>query len=256
MTTLSTSDVGDGPVVVLVHGVGIGAWAFADLAASLAADHRVLVPHRRGYGPDGGEVVVPGSATVAEQVDDLLGLLEVRGIGDATFVGVSGGATLVLALAMAAPTVVRAAVVHEPVFGPLAPDLHVALQAAAARLKASGNGPEGVREFMVGLVGEARMASLPAAAVTAILHRRDVIRAEVPDFIAFAPAAEDLARLADVALVATVGARSPEFRQVAARVLVERTAARLEVLDGVRHLPQLDAPEAFEKVVRTAAGER
>ncbi|MDX6410043.1 MAG: (E)-2-((N-methylformamido)methylene)succinate hydrolase [Gaiellaceae bacterium] len=257
MTTLSTSDVGDGPVVVLVHGVGIGACAFADLAASLAADHRVLVPHRRGYRPDDGEaVVVPGSATVAEQVDDLLGLLEVRGIDEATFVGVSGGATLVLALAMAAPAVVRSAVLHEAVFGPLAPDLHVALQAAAARLKASGNGPEGVREFMVGLVGEERMAALPAAAVTAILHRRDVIRAEVPEFIAFAPAAEDLARLADVALVATVGAQSPDFRQVAARVLVERTAARLEVLDGVRHLPQLDAPEAFEKVVRTASGER
>ena len=68
----TSSDVGDGPAVVLVHGVGIGAWAFADVAAALAADHRVLVPHRRGYGPSGDDV--PASASVAEQVDDLLEL--------------------------------------------------------------------------------------------------------------------------------------------------------------------------------------
>ena len=130
---LPVSDTGDGPVVVLVHGVGIGAWAFAEvaaaLAAALAADHRVLVPHRWGYGSDGA-VEVPRSASVAEQVDDLLELLVGRGIGEATFVGVSGGTTLVLALALAAPATVRAAVVHEPVIGPLAPELHSVLRAA------------------------------------------------------------------------------------------------------------------------------
>ena len=47
----TSSDIGNGPAVILVHGVGIGAWAFVNVAAALAADHRVLVPHRRGYGP-------------------------------------------------------------------------------------------------------------------------------------------------------------------------------------------------------------
>ncbi|MEA2826018.1 MAG: hypothetical protein QOG43_457 [Actinomycetota bacterium] len=248
---LATSDVGDGPVVVLVHGVGIGAWAFAEVAAALAADHRVLVPHRRGYGPDADEV--PASATVAEQVDDLLAVLADRGVVEATWVGVSGGATLVLALAMAAPSVVYAAVVHEPVFGPLAPDLHAALEATAARLAASGPGPEGVLAFVAGLVGEERLAALPPAAREEIGRRSEVIRAEVPAFIEFAPTDADLARLADVALVATVGSTSPPWRQLAAAVLGERAGARVEVIDGVRHLPQLEAPEAFEKVIRAAA---
>jgi pimeloyl-ACP methyl ester carboxylesterase len=251
---LATSDVGDGPVVVLVHGVGIGAWAFAEVAAALAADHRVLVPHRRGYGPD--DATGPGLASVPEQVADLLEMAAARGVTDATWVGVSGGATLVLALAMTAPSVVHAAAVHEPVFGPLAPDLHAALEAAAARLAASGNGPEGVLEFMAGLVGEDRLAALPPSAREAIVARSDVIRAEVPAFIGFAPTDADLARLADVALVATVGSTSPTWRQLAAAVLGERAGARVEVVDGVRHLPQLEAPEAFEKVIRATGAPR
>jgi pimeloyl-ACP methyl ester carboxylesterase len=277
----AVSDVGDGPVVVLVHGVGIGAWAFADMAAALAADHRVLVPDRRGYGPadvDGPwsasvpeqvgdpqamavsrsvtDAAVPASASVPEQVGDLLAVLADRGLDEATWVGVSGGATLVLALAMTAPSVVHAAVVHEPVFGPLAPDLHAALAAAEARLVASGSGAEGVLEFMAGLVGEERLAALPASVREAIVLRSDVIRAEVPAFIEFAPTAADLPRLADVALVATVGSTSPRERQLAAAVLGELAGARVEVIDGVRHLPQLEATEEFEKVIRAAAAPR
>ena len=251
----TSSDVGDGPAMILVHGVGIGAWAFADVAAALAADHRVLVPHRRGYGPR-REDDVPESASVAEQVEDLLELAESRGVTEATWVGVSGGATLVLALAMTAPSVVRAAVVHEPVFGPLAPDLHAALEAAAARLAECGSGPDGVLEFMAGLVGEDQLAALPPSARAAIVERYEVVRAEVPAFIEFAPTIADLAGLTEVALVASVGSASPRWRQLAAVVLGERAGARVEVIDGVRHLPQLEAPEAFEKIIRAAAAER
>jgi pimeloyl-ACP methyl ester carboxylesterase len=252
---LDSSDTGDGPAVVLVHGVGIGAWSFDELAAALAADHRVLVPHRRGYGPTEGPVEVPESASVDEQVDDLLALVACRGIGAATFVGVSGGATLVLALAMAAPAVVLAAVVHEPVIGPLAPELHGLLRTAAARLASAGPGsagPEAVLEFLTGLVGAERMAALPPPALAAVLKRSAVVRAEVPEFIAFAPAPTDLARLADVALVATVGSLSPEPRRQVAATLGLRAGARVEVLDGVRHLPQLEAPAEFEKLIRAA----
>lgn len=250
---LATSDVGDGPAVVLVHGVGIGAWAFSEVATALAADHRVLVPHRRGYGPDdGGPVELPASAAVAEQVDDLLALAGSRGVTEATWVGVSGGATLVLALAMVAPWAVRAAVVHEPVFGPLAPDLHAALNAAAVRLAASAAGPAGVLDFMAGLVGEEALAALPAPARAAVEQRWEVIRAEVPAFIAFAPVAADLAALTEIALVASVGSLSPEPRKQAAAVLARRAGATVEVLDGARHLPHLEAAEAFEKVIRAA----
>ena len=243
------ADLGVGPPVVLVHGVGIGPRAFDAVRDSMADDHRVLVVRRRGYR---WSQPVPASASVGEQVDDLVAAVAARGVPSATFVGVSGGATLVLALTLAHPDLVRAAVVHEPAIGPLAPDLQAELQSAAARLAAT-DGPEGVLGFVNRLVGDSAWARLPQAVTDDLENRWEVVRAEVPAFIAFAPSAEALAGLEDVALVATVGSRSPHYRRVAARVLESSARARVNVLDGVRHLPHLEAPERFAAVVRGAA---
>lgn len=79
-----------------------------------------------------------------------------------------------------------------------------------------------------------------------------MVRAEVPEFLAFAPTAADLAGLTDVVLAASLGSLSPKPRRKAAAVLARRAGATVEVLDGVRHLPQLEAPAAFEKVIREA----
>ena len=95
------------------------------------------------------------------------------------------------------------------------------------------------------------MAALPPPARAAIRRRCEVVRAEVPEFIAFAPTAADLARLVGVALVATVGSRSPEPRQAGGGRAGSAGGGEVEVLEGVRHLPHLEAPEAFEKVIRS-----
>ncbi|MEA2703406.1 MAG: hypothetical protein QOD63_1351, partial [Actinomycetota bacterium] len=245
------ADLGNGPAVVLVHGVGIGARAFDRVRDSLADDHRVLVVRRRGY--RSGEPV-PSTASVDEQVADLVAVVDARVISSATFVGVSGGATLVLAVALARPDLVRAAVVHEPAIGPLAPDLHAELQAASTRL-ASTSGLEGVLGFVNRLVGDSAWARLPVAVAEELESRWEAVRAEVPEFIAFAPSVEALAGLADIALVATVGSRSPACRQVAAKVLESHTGATVQVLEGVRHLPHLEAPRRFAAAIRAAAAE-
>jgi pimeloyl-ACP methyl ester carboxylesterase len=242
------ADLGAGPAVVLVHGVGIGARAFDSVRDSLAEDHRVLVVRRRGYGPGRP---VPPSASVGEQVADLLAVVDARGVSSATFVGVSGGATLVLALSLARPDLVRAAVVHEPAIGPLAPDLHAELQAAAGRLAATA-GPDGVLGFVNRLVGDSAWARLPPWVAAEVENRWEVVRAEVPEFIAFAPSTDALAGLEDVAVVATVGSRSPGCRQLAAKVLEREAGATVQVLAGVRHLPHLEAPDSFATAIRAA----
>jgi pimeloyl-ACP methyl ester carboxylesterase len=244
-------DVGVGRVVVLVHGVGIGPRAFDSVASSLAEDHRVLVVRRRGYRP---AQPVPVSASVDEQVGDLVAVVETRGVTSATFVGVSGGATLVLALALARPDLVRAAVVHEPAIGPLAPDLHAELLSAAVRLAATP-GPDGVLTFVNRLVGDSAWAGLPRLVIDEIETRWAVVKAEVPEFIAFAPTAEALADLRGVGLMATVGSRSPECRQLAAKVLASHLGANVQVLDDVRHLPHLEAPDRFVAAIRRAEAE-
>jgi pimeloyl-ACP methyl ester carboxylesterase len=49
--------------------------------------------------------------------------------------------------------------------------------------------------------------------------------------------------------VCSVGERSSELRFTVARRLAARTGAPLAVVPGCGHLPQLDAPEAFARLI-------
>jgi pimeloyl-ACP methyl ester carboxylesterase len=233
-----------GPRVVLVHGVGIGPWSYAAVAEELAADHQVVVAHRRGYGTGAGQRL---AGSLGEQVEDLRALAE----GRAAFVGVSGGATLVLALALAHPDLVSAAVVHEPVIGPLAPELHGELRAAATQLSSSP-GPAGTVAFVRALVGPQTWDGLDADQVDDVTALDRVIRAEVPLFMGFAPSADELRGLAGVALVSSVGATSRCSRHAAAAAVAAHTACSRAVLHGVGHLAQLEDPVALAGVLRDA----
>lgn len=230
--------------VVLVHGVGIGPWSFAALAGELAADHEVVVACRPGYGdlPDRR----PPAASFAEQVEDLAGLAAGE---PAAFVGVSGGATLVLALALAHPELLAAAVVHEPLVGPLAPELHATVTAAAARLAATP-GEAAVVAFVEELVGPAAWRRLSAADQADVGRRQAVVRAEVPAFLAFAPTPAQLAGLTGMPLLSTVGGESPSIRRGAAAVVAGGMDISPLVLQGIGHLAQVEGPAALAGALR------
>lgn len=232
------------PRVVLVHGVGVGPWSYQAVAADLAADHEVVVAHRRGYG---SRTALAPCPALDGQVGDLI---ELAG-GPASFVGVSGGATLVLALALAAPGLVVAAVVHEPVIGPLAPELHAELSAAADRL-ATSRGDAGALAFVQALVGATTWARLDAGQVADVAARADVVRAEVPQFLAFAPTAAQLRSVAGLALLSSVGARSRNSRHLAAAAVSSCTDRAPLLLPDVGHLAQLDDPPALARALRAA----
>jgi pimeloyl-ACP methyl ester carboxylesterase len=235
-------------VVVLVHGVGIGAWSFAEVADMLARDHRVIVADRRGYG---ASAALPPPASLGDQVDDLRAVLDARDVSQATVVGVSGGATLAVALAMTRARLVPAAVAHEPALGRRAPELDARLGVAAAALAAAPAAGAGA-SFVAGLVGEDAWASLGPDHRAEVVRLTPVIRREVPQFLGFAPTSEDLRRARGVALVTTVGARSAPSRHAAAAVLGRHAGALVRVLPGVAHLPQLEDPAALAGAVRLA----
>ena len=241
--------VGGGPPVVLVHGVGLGPETFGDLADDLAGAATVATVHRPGYGAlgDPGRPPVP----LADQVDALAGLVEDLGQGPAVLVGVSGGATLGLLVALHHPTALRAAVLHEPLVGPLAPALHERLAARTAELAADGS-PAGVDRFVAGLVGPATWARLPAPWRDGVRRAGTAIRREVPAFARLAPARHDLEARRGHAplLVTTVGGSSGTARRQAAGVLVDLAGARAHTLAGVGHLAQVEAPAVLARRTR------
>ncbi|HEY5317492.1 MAG TPA: alpha/beta hydrolase [Solirubrobacteraceae bacterium] len=226
----------DTPPVVLIHGVGFGPATLAPLAAALAPYARVEMPARRGYGD---RAHVPPAATVAEHVDDVLAALDEAGVGCAIVAGMSGGATVALALALRAPERVLIAVAHEPAVGSMSPELRALVRGALTR----GGGSELVRV----LAGAETWGTLSAGAVSALNSSSGLVEADAAAFLAFEP--QLAAAASPVPLVCSVGERSSELRYTIAERLAARTGAPVAVVPGCGHLPQFDAPEAFAELI-------
>lgn len=85
---LCIDDVGEGPAVLLAHGMWCDAGMFAALSAELARDHRVLVPDLRGHGRSD----VPAAPwTIADLADDLYAILQQLNIPKVFLAGFSMG---------------------------------------------------------------------------------------------------------------------------------------------------------------------
>jgi pimeloyl-ACP methyl ester carboxylesterase len=83
-------DAGQGPAVVLLHGIAGGRRTFFRLVPLLARKRRVIVPPLRG------DAVAAPRATFREMLDDLARLLEALDLSDATLFGSSFGGALAL----------------------------------------------------------------------------------------------------------------------------------------------------------------
>lgn len=237
MSALLVADLGQGPGIVLLHGVGAGPDTFAPLAELLAVDHRVLVLER----PGGAHRPV----SLEGQAEAVAEAMAAHGAGDALVVGVSGGATLALALAIRHREV--GVVVHEPLVGRRATALHQRFAAAARQAERSD---AAALEVVRAVLGEATWQRLAPAARARIEADAARARAEIPVFAAFDPSPADLASLGTRPLLTTVGARSGPERRAAAAVLAEAAGATVAEVDGAGNAVHLDAPDAFASLVR------
>lgn len=222
--------------MVLVHGVGFGPGSLVPLARELLAGGvRVLVAERRGYGSRAG---LPPAATVEESVDDVVAMLDAAGVERATVAGMSGGATVALAMAIRRPDRLVRAVAHEPAVGALVPELGALVRGALA---------DGGGALARALAGAGTWTTLPHEVRDAVLALAPLIERDAPAFLAFDPALDDTV---GERLVCTVGDRSPELRHRVAAALAARTGAPVLTIPGCAHLPQFDAPVAFADTIR------
>ena len=88
---------GDGPPLVLVHGLGGSASNWVELWPELAKHRRVLVPELPGHG---GSDAVPRGSTLAPFADTVAAVIEQEGAGPAPVVGHSLGGVVALRLAL------------------------------------------------------------------------------------------------------------------------------------------------------------
>lgn len=198
--------------ILLVHGVGTGPRVWDDVRAVLRRVE-VSAPER------------PASGSLPHEVAFLEGPATGRIYG-----GVSGGATLGLAL-LAAGVAMARAVLHEPAPGSLVPGILAPVRRAFDE--------RGVDGFGTALYGASWSRVVDrAAAVT--------VAGELAMFQAFEP---EPPVGAVVPVVITVGARSSPERHLAAERVATLVGAEVVEIAGAGHAVHLERPAAFARLL-------
>jgi len=204
--------------VVLVHG-----------AATSARVWERLTPLLPGW--DVTAVTRPRTGDLDREVAWLADRAE-----GAWVVGMSGGATLGLALA-STETHLLGAVLHEPAVGSLAPGL---LRPMAAAFEQGGT-----EAFAQALYGRSWSAALAAGALD-----EEVTARELAMFRGFEPGPPSAS---SGRVLVTVGSQSPQPRHDAAAALRARFGYEVAVVPDAGHFAAYDAPEAFATIVCSVA---
>lgn len=128
---------GEGPVVVLSHGLLMNRSMFAPQVEALRDAHRVVTWDQRGHGAAEHE----GTWTYWDSAHDLLALLDHLGVAQAVLGGMSQGGFLSLRAALLAPERVRALVLIDSQAGPEDPAAAPLYDAMARAWAADGADP-------------------------------------------------------------------------------------------------------------------
>lgn len=91
---------GEGPALLLIHGLGYGRWGWAPVLEPLASRFRVIVFDNRGMGESDKPA---GPYTAAELADDAAAVLDAAGQREAHVVGTSLGGMVAQELALVHP---------------------------------------------------------------------------------------------------------------------------------------------------------
>ncbi|HVC15778.1 MAG TPA: alpha/beta fold hydrolase [Rhodanobacter sp.] len=90
-------DEGDGPAVMLIHGVGADAASWDEIAAALTAEFRVLRLDLRGHGRSGH---IEGSLSLDDFVQDVIDVLDAAQVTASHVVGFSLGGMIAQGIAL------------------------------------------------------------------------------------------------------------------------------------------------------------
>lgn len=237
---------GAGPGVVFVPGGNGDGGGFDEVADRLASSFTTLRYDRRGFARSEG--ARGETTTVTQQVDDLVGLIDVVGLDRPAVVGHSNGGVIVVALAQERPEVVSGVLAHEPGLATVAPSFDefqegatAAMADGLARGDFAGASADMGRWFFGADAYDSIPAELQARGETSMEYNFTV---EVPVFSTWEP---DAARLAavDLPVHAAIGATSTEpcrWLIEAAEWVADAAGTPLHTFPG-GHLGPMECPE-------------
>lgn len=234
-----TTSIFKPPTTILVHGVGMSPDHFLLIEVNLTSP--TVTWTRPGYDEN---ACVP---SFEDQVNQLGQLVSAH--APAVVVGVSGGATLALAAAIANPDGLRLAICHEPLVGANVPELDAIVNASAHTLNSfSQPNPAALATFFQRLYGASWM-EMPEPFRKWADRNALAIGNDVAHFASFQPDL-DLLRTTRTKVVTTVGSTSQRYRHAVAELLANY-GVTVHQLPETSHLATVEAPEAFSAVINT-----
>jgi pimeloyl-ACP methyl ester carboxylesterase len=247
---IAYDDLGHGDALLLVHGHPFDRTMWRPQAERYSrAGWRVIVPDLRGYGES---TVGPGKTTLDVFARDITGLLDRLGVDTFVVGGLSMGGQIVMELHRQVPERIRGLILADT--SALA-DTGAARRTrldTAERLTREGMGPY-AEELLPKMVAPHNITALPDVAEHVLTMMRGANpegasaalrgRAERPDYT------ESLTQVGVPALV-VVGS-DDEFTPIGdAKHIADHIAnARLVVIDGAAHLPNLERTAEFDAAV-------
>jgi 3-oxoadipate enol-lactonase len=244
---LAYDDAGGGECVVLIHGHPFDRTLWEPQLAAMRGEFRVVAPDLRGFGQS---PVTQHLVTMRELAADVEELLETLGIERAAVVGLSMGGLVTMELAASQPERYWAIGLVATTMEPPTPAERAARRARADAVERDGiqtlidymhtgvygpDCPEAVRARV-----DAMMAAAPPTGAAAALRGR----AERPDY-------RPLLAGLDIPALVCVGSADPwSDQEVTAEIIAYLKRPEQVVIDGVGHLPNLEARDQFNDVLR------
>jgi pimeloyl-ACP methyl ester carboxylesterase len=259
---VSYRDVGDGPVLLLLHGIAGSARAWRDVMPALAGEYRMIAPDLLGH----GESAKPrGDYSLGAYASGLRDLLDALGVERATLVGQSFGGGVAMQLAYQHPERCERLVLVDS--GGLGREVNPILRAATLPLaeyvmpvlfpsfvKERGDAvsrflrDRGIRS------GRAAEVWLAYRSLTETENRKAfvrTVRSVIDPGGQTVSAMDRLYLAAEVPTLIVWGADDsiiPVRHAHAAHEAIP--GSRLELFEGVGHFPHVEAPERFVEVLR------
>ena len=238
---LAVVERGQGPAVVLVHGMADDAAGWTPILEALADEARVIAYDRRGYGASGAPEPY-GRTTVPEQAEDAAALVRALDAAPALLCGRDLGALVCLDLAKRYRPLVRAAALIDPPLLAFAPAATEALADERVALEQwlRDEGPGGAVERWLGARG---------AGADRMARARTAAGAFFADYAALATWPVTRAELRALAIPATIldSPAVPGYQR-------EASAALARLLPDADHVPADDLPGALRDLLARTGG--
>lgn len=243
--SVAAIDVGRGEPLVLIHGVGMNARAWAPQIADLSRDWRVIAVDMPGHG---GTPALPAGATLKDYVAWAARVIEALALGCVNVAGHSMGALVATGLAVDYPELIRRVAVLNGVHR-RTPEARAAVEARADDIAAGRFDPDAPLARWFGPADAAIRAQVQgwlhavnpqgyAAAYAAFARGDDVYAA-------------DWHRITCPALVLTGDGDPNSTPDMTCTMAASAPRGRAVVIRGHRHMVNLTAPDQVTQALQT-----